>query len=884
MSPKKPLPGATGPTTLGPRMARTEVRHSTSFVALNALFMMAASAVAAWALLPVYDSTRYLLVAAVAILGGAGVAVLCDRLRWGASRVALLSALVYIVVGLTLAVPGALTSVSEIADAALDLVRGPVTGWKDIVTLPLPLGDYGTTLVPVLALFLAGTATSTWLAIRARRLWPIAALTAALLVIIAIAIGPAVRADALPWAPFGVYASREFLVGIAAFAVLLSWFGWRAWYTRRQAIATAFGAGGVQLATSSHASRLAGASAALVMVVVGVVAAVLVTAPIAESTPREVVRSTLDPRLVVESKVSPLSSYREYFGDDAFAATLFTVNVEDGDPQRVRLATLPYFDGEEFSAADPQGSAVARFQRVPSHVEVEGQTEEVTATVSIGAQSGIWVPIVGELGSLDFQGARKATLVDGFYYLADADAGVMVVDDGLLSGDAYKVNGERPAEMPSLTEIGDPPGVSTISPELIPDSLHEWVTRQDTTADAAGLAELVRRLRVRGYLSHAIESTTDGETPAWQRALGEYSFASSASGHSFDRIDRLFQQLNEREGEVGNADEELLVSGVGDDEQFATAVAMLASDMGFPSRVVIGARLTDTDAQGFAAPPCEAGVCRGENMTVWTEVQSDKGAWVPIDVTPQHATPVSPDVANQRDPQYASALDPQRAEPIVPPVTQRGQSDDDKPDAQELTTGWQWVGPALRIAGISLLGMLILFGPFLAILIWKLARRNRRRRGDARDVVYQGWDEYLDDAVDSGLPPLPRATRTEVAREYGTQNAVALATLTDRVTFGNVTVDDATADQYWTLVAADRSELLARKSWWGRVKMRLSLRSMWSEVRSNGATQAKSAESKAPQRWKSGAGMRSEHSLVTASHRRRTSAQSRHTHKRKKKS
>lgn len=883
MSPKRPLPGTTSPTTLGPRMARPAVRQSVTFLVVNTLFMMAGSAVAAWALLPVYGSVRYVAATGIAIIAGSAVAVVCERLTWGASRVALLGALVYVVVGMTLVVPGATSDLSAMGVAALDLARGPVFGWKEIVTLPLPLGDYATTLVPAFALFLAGTATSTWVAIRVRRRWPLAAVAAGTLVIIAIAIGPAVRADALSDTAFGTYVSREFVVGLAAFAVILSWFGWRAWYTRHQAIAAAFGAGGMRLANSSQASRLAGASAALVMVVVGLVAATLISAPIAQETPRQVARSAISPRLAIETKVSPLSSYREYFSNDAFDAALFTVNVEQGAPERVRLATLPYFDGEEFSAADPAGSAGARFERVPSRVEVRGPTTPVRASVSIGAQSGIWVPIVGQLGSLDFGGTRQATLMDGFYYLQDSNAAIMVAGGGLLASDSYRIDGEMPVQMPALADIGPPPGVSTIPSDLIPQSLRDWVKNQDVTTDAAGLAILVERLRARGYLSHAINLPAEGEPSEWQQALGNYAFAPSASGHSFDRIDRLFTQLNEREGEISTTDNAQLVAAVGDDEQFAAAVAMIASDMGFPARVVIGARLSATDATGWSMPPCEAGVCRGKNMSVWTEVQSEKGVWVPIDVTPQHESPVAPNVSDQRDPEYGSALDPQRAEAIVPPLTQRGQTDDKTPDVQDDEAGWLWVGPVLRVSGITLLTLLIILGPFAVILMWKLARRNRRRRGPARDAVYQGWDEYIDDAVDAGLVPMPLATRMEVARAYGTHNALALAARTDRVTFGEGYVDDELAGQFWALVAEDRAELLSRKSWWGRMKMRFSLRSMWSAVRPYSATEQNLTRNRVPERWRSGSGLRAEHTLVTSSHRRRTSAHSRRTHQRKKK-
>ena len=73
----------------------------------------------------------------------------------------------------------------------------------------------------------------------------------------------------------------------------------------------------------------------------------------------------------------------------------------------------------------------------------------------------------------------------------------------------------------------------------------------------------------------------------------------SAAGHSYDRIDRLFTELNERESEVADSPGASLVAAVGDDEQFAAAVALIAADLGFPSRVVLGARLeTPTRSDG----------------------------------------------------------------------------------------------------------------------------------------------------------------------------------------------------------------------------------------------------------------------------------------------
>ena len=157
--------------------------------------------------------------------------------------------------------------------------------------------------------------------------------------------------------------------------------------------------------------------------------------------------------------------------------------------------------------------------------------------------------------------------------------------------------------------------------------------------------------------------------PSGNRHSAPYSFAASAAGSSYDRIDRLFTQLNERAAQVGDATGQSLVAAIGDDEQFATAVALMAADLGFPSRVVLGARLADTDANGWSVPACVDGTCKGQNMAVWTEVQASNGTWIPIDVTPQHASPPSPDVTQQRDPKFASDLDPKRAQPIAPPST-----------------------------------------------------------------------------------------------------------------------------------------------------------------------------------------------------------------------
>ncbi|WP_143340703.1 transglutaminase domain-containing protein [Demequina sp. NBRC 110057] len=814
------------------RIRRASVRPTTTltFALVNALFMAAGATVVAWTLYPVYESSRFVASAALAIGAAAAIAVLCDRLGWGGGRAAALAAAVYVVGGLSLVVPGATSGVDSALDAAVELVRGPVLGWKDIVTLPLPLGEYRATIVPVFALLLVGTLLAAWWALRSRERWGLAAVTLGALETAAIVIGPATRADALAWAPLGTFLSREFVVGLALFLVVLAWFLWRSAYQRARAIAVTRDAGAARLARAPGHRLLAEGAAGGAMLLAAVCVAILVAGPIAAATPREVARTAVEPQVTVDSTVTPLASFREYFGDEAYDNVLFTVSVTSGSSDRVRLASLPYFDGDTYSASAPEGEEPARFQRVPSSLPAPDGASEVTADVTIASGGGVSVPLVGELGQVTFAGARRAQLVDSFYYLPQADAGVMALESGVATGDAYEVTGYVRDDL-TAADLGTPPGTGSVPASLIPDSLRDWVAQQEVSRDGDGLVTLVERLRARGYLSHALE---DAEGSArWEQDLNGYAFVSAAAGHSYDRIDRLFTELNERAADVGEgASDAQLVAAVGDDEQFATAVALIASTLGYPSRVVIGARLVSEDDD--VAPVCDAGECRGGNMTAWTEVQGADGTWVALDVTPQHENPVSPDITAQRDPEFASPLDPEDAEAIVPPATQRGTSDDSEPPEIEEPATEAWWIPAARIAGLSLLALLILVGPFVAVVVWKLVRRRRRRGRAPAEAVHGGWDEYLDLAADAGLDAMPLATRAEVAAAYASPHGAALATMTDRATFSDLPTDAAEADRFWALVEEDRHHWLATRGWWRRLRMRLSLRSLWHGTSSTG--------------------------------------------------
>ncbi|WP_062304072.1 transglutaminase-like domain-containing protein [Demequina subtropica] len=759
---------------------------------------------------------RYGIVMLVGLGVGLVAALAAVLARRGPVLAIVLATVGYLAAAVLIAIPGALRTPQSFVRAAIEAVRAPVTGWKDIVTLPVPIGQYGATLAVPLVLVIATVTGIVWAGTRARW-WGLGAAVGGAGFAVAVLLGPAARTDfdLLPGAAAGL--SREILIGLCAWGATLAWMWWRMAQQRRAALRAAGGGVRGERAPFRALGRLGLGAGVLVA---AVLVAVVVAVPVAQSQPRDVARTTVTPRLVVDSSVSPLTTYRASFSDALFDAPLFTVSDVSGDLERIRIATLPFFDGSAFTAVAPDGFTPLRFQRVPSSLPLEGD-DAVSVTVAVEGLEGPWAPIPGALGEARFSGPRSGSLADSFYYAPEASAAVIALDGGVAAGDTLTVTASAPTAT-ALADAGASPGGAGIPRDLIPASLSEWVEEQGVTRDGRGLATLVERLRARGYLSHALAADT---TPLWAASLGDYAFEPSASGHSYDRIDRLFAALLEREAEAGpDASDAALVAAVGDDEQFSVAVALMAAELGFPARVVVGVRIVDTDAQGWTPEAC-TDVCRGRHLSAWTEVRSGSGEWIAVDVTPQHTEPVRPTVATEADPELPTDTDPDRAEPIDAVAALKGRSaGDDVAPAVEHSPSW-FTGTVRTVALLALIVVLLL-GPLLGVLAAKALRRRRRRRAAPTAAAQGGWDEYVDLGIDAGLPPMPLATRAEVAAAYGTVNGGAIATVADRATFTVEGVESDDADLVWELLARDRAELRARQGAWRRLGSRLSTRSL----------------------------------------------------------
>lgn len=818
----------------GPKRGIARSRRTLAFSALTfwslgyVLVGVLLATAAAW---PVYESPRALVVGLVGGALGITVAAVARALRWGTLLAVLAAAGVYLVVAVPLAIPSALSSVPAFLGGLRDAVLGVVLGWKQMLTLNPPLGEYQAVLIPFLVVMLFGSFLAALLVLEPGRRATIAVPVVVAMSVFGIAFG--VSGTTAPVSVLGMTlpAPREWLVGVALFVASLVWLVGRARLQRAEALRIVAAANisrqatPVWLAVRRH--LLAAALAA-----VALVAGFAIAPAAAGWSDRSVLRDEIEPMIVVQQQASPLSSYRSWFAGDTLDETVVQVQGESGAVDRIRLVTLDAYDGEDFHI-----DAEDRFSRLPRMaLPAPGR---ISLDMTIGeAYQGIWVPSPAGLAEApEFSGARADALADGFHVNAGGDTAITVAEapgggEGLVPGDRYTVLVDAPGEKGDVAALQG--GASTLDSDRYP-VLVEWAEMQEQPRTGAGYLEVVDRLRDRGYLSHAL--LDDEAASGWIASLEEsegYAFAPSYAGHSAARIEELFTDMVEQERRAGaDAAPELLVSAVGDDEQFSVAAALLAEHWGFESRVVIGARLSG--AEEVPGIPACTEVCTGANMSAWVEVRSSGGEWIPVDTTPQYAMLPSAMTEGEQLPEHPTVPEQPRSEALDPPQAQSDSNNDAPPLETPQSEVLAILLPILTGVGFGLLALVLLALPFLVLLFAKRQRARARRTAEDPEVRLAGaWEELADVYADHGVMMDPRGTRTQRAQSVDREAAERLAVLVDRAVFGEhpPTDDDATAA--WKIVEAERTELSRTGKWWHRLVMRVRPTSFIARVRPAG--------------------------------------------------
>lgn len=764
-------------------------------IGVSTVLLWIATAIAASTFWTVYDSPRFVLMVAVTTVVGSLIAVVGATYRLPVHLIVVAAIVAYLLLGVPLAVPAeAAFGVLPTIDGLVQLAVGTALGWKQLLTIVLPVGAFQSLLVPPFVLVLVTVTASLSVALRSRAaesavLGPIA------LFIAGIAFGP----------------TTEFLpvtIALTLAATLLLWIVWLRLTRRRNATLVPADVRRARL-PADRAATVRTAVSAILIIAIACGGALGASALIPPAQERTVLRSTVVQPFDPREYASPLSGFRSYQEADNAPAAMLTV---EGLPVggRIRIATLDSYNGVVYAVgSDEVTSESGSFTLLPARLDQSGvEGRRVTIDVSVDGYSGVWLPTVGLLETVRFAGTGATSLRESFYY--NSTSGTAVVVDGVSAGDRFRLDAVVPDE-PGADAIGSlEPGDAPV-PEVaaLPDELTVTLGRYTAGVEGPGarLAAAIAGLKADGYISHGVSDT---EPP-------------SRSGHSADRITELVSEPRM----------------IGDEEQYAVTAALMAGALGFPTRVVMG----------FAPDVAETGptVVRGADISAWIEVNTAQDGWVTIDPTP----PVR-EIPEELPEQPTRVARPQQ--PVPPPVEQPDRPEE-RPAPEQVQDDQDIVDPLLAIllAAATIAGWLavivaIVASPFLAIIARKWARRRgRRRAGTPLERVVGGWNEFEDAVLDHGFAVPPSPTRSEFASVVGGPRPLVLAAATDQAVFapGGPQADEA--DRVWQAVRDLDQSLGAGLTRWQRVKALVSLRSFRAHaaprVRPQPARSSKAAKS-----------------------------------------
>ena len=642
---------------------------------------------------------------------------------------------------------GFLPTLQSLASIAV----GSVYGWADIVTLRTPIGaPQYIAVVPYFATWivaLVSTSLATrWIAAKPRTAWRFG---------IAL-IGPV----ALYIAGILIGTDEPYEAGLrgVVFAILaLIWLGWR-----RPNVASVAEGGAQRLRNR----KIAGTAVIVAGAVLLGGGAGFWLAPANDE--RFVLREEIEPPFDPLQYPSPLSGFRHYT-KQVTDEKLFTVSgLQPGDV--VRLATLDSFTGKLWTVTGPEtetdgsGSFALVGRTIPPQTFI---TPEVRRDVEITIDSydDVWIPSVGYLTDLQFTGGAAENAGDDLRY--NRSTGTAVLTSGLSKGDSYRLDAVEqrvitPADLEdtATAPLSLPPVTGT--PDLATSKAQEFAGTASTPM--AQLTAIQLALTENGFLSHGRASDA----------------VPSRAGHGADRVTELFSRLQM----------------IGDQEQYASAFALMARSFGYPARVVMGF------APEVTGDESEITVT-GDDVTAWVEVAFDDVGWVSFNPTPEET-----DIPQAQVPKPQSEPQPQVRQPprsdnddedLLTPVELEESDEDDNGDPFVLP-GWVWA------VGLSLLiPALIIFIPLLIIGAIK-ARRARRRREAERgpDRVAGAWAELLDQYSELGYDVPRRSTRLMIADRLQAQleeqpvQLRSLAAAADEAVFDGQDVDEERSEKVWT--------------------------------------------------------------------------------------
>lgn len=634
----------------------------------------------------------------IAAMGGTLLAVVVTGVAYalGLRRLETILALVIAyLLGGALALPNlASAKVFPSLQMVQTLVLGAVTSWRDLLTLAPPANAYaGITVVPYLsAMVCAGLGASIVLRHQRGQLW--ALLPAGLM----FALGALFGGFEAP------YGRDSALVGVL---VALAWAAWAVnkRHGRGQRGLIALGAGRLR-----RRARLG----TLLMLACAMAAGAVLGPQVTGANNREVLRSYVTPPLNIAEYQAPLTRLH-YWVDTQKDTTLFTVSgLQNGE--RIRVATMDAYDGNVMRVGTSDNGE--GFKRVGAQVDTRvlpkgAKTHNLTFTMV--DYQGNWLPGGGQVRS--FTPRKGQGLTQDLFY--SSNLGALLSTRTLVKGDSYSVNvvsvptySDAQLSKRRFGKVAN--GTDTNVPAVVATRLREFVG--NANSPLARVRAMATKYHDEGYYSDGSDSM-------------------ARPGHRTARIDELLEPNYYM---------------VGDDEQYAVAMALMARQAGYPARVVLGFY-----PEHYSKGTLEV---KGTMAHAWVEVNFD-GDWVAFDPTP----PRDKKLVNPK-PQPKPKPRPQVLQAPPPPQEQADLTPDVSDDRDtKKKHGFDWAH-YLLLVGQGLGVAALVSSPFALILALKAVRGRRRRNRDELGSALGAWAELEDWMRDYGIKLPTNATRTQMAR------------------------------------------------------------------------------------------------------------------------
>ncbi|MDR1236645.1 MAG: transglutaminase-like domain-containing protein, partial [Propionibacteriaceae bacterium] len=573
-----------------------------------------------------------------------------------------------------------------------------VNSWKDLLTISPPAASYtGPAVMPWLCGLLCALAAGL-LTIRAGR-YVLGTLPVGLMGVAGVAWGTG---------------EQSLLWPVVAWCLaVLSWWAWCAQRQRinsgeeilvgRRAVGNLSLDTGSATRTATHLSVVhtgwRALGAVLTLALAGAVAIPAVNYWPAFSE-RRVLRDVVVPPLNLQDYPTPLASFRYYTTALEKSALIQVTGLPED--ARMRLAVMDTYNGVVFGVSDAVDSFEGGYARVGRVLRAEpwnGVGERAQLSVTLSDFKGPWIPTAGIPDALVFDSPDAAELQDSLYFNRWSNAALSV---GFSGAATYQLGTvvQPVYEDTQLRGLETPP-IRGTSDANVP----------------AGIADFAKRLTMND--STPLDQIRTIEQELRKGAYWNKDPSLSRPGH---RAERLQKMLDDKQM-------------VGDDEQYATLMALMLRSLGIPARVVMGAYPDE------AAGPEQLLLLTGDDMHVWVEVEFAQVGWVAFDPTPNEDQVPVTDIKDPRpipEPQVLQPPDPPEDPVELPPsVTE---SPNTVKDEEQLQLPWG------LILGVSA-GLIVLFGPLGLILLVKASRTRKRRKADAAAAVSGSWAEVVDFAV-----------------------------------------------------------------------------------------------------------------------------------------